>query len=294
MLNAASTSSGYADPVVSFVGVEEVERYCFANALPQLKLNDCIQLQDSAVLAFAENCPNILEIDLQQCRSIGNEPVTALFTKGHALRELRLANCELIDDSAFLSLPPNRTYEHLRILDLSSSMGITDRAIQNIISVAPRLRNLVLQKCRNLTDAAVYAISRLERNLHFLHLGHCSQITDEGVKELVAKCTRIRYIDLGCCTNLTDDSVTRLANLPKLKRIGLVKCANITDQSVIALANANRRPRMRRDAQGNIIAAEYSSSQSCLERVHLSYCTNLTERVRTLIPATANASLSVT
>jgi len=245
--------------------------------LKRLKLNDCVQLQDSAVIAFAENCPNILEIDLQQCKRVGNEPVTALFTKGNALRELRLANCELIDDSAFLSLPSNRTYEHLRILDLSSCPGVTDRAIEKIIEVAPRLRNLVLQKCRHLTDAAVYAISRLGKNLHFLHLGHCALITDDGVKRLVSMCNRIRYIDLGCLLHLTDDSVTRLANLPKLKRIGLVKCASITDASVIALANANRRPRMRKDAHGNLIPGEYSTSQSCLERVHLSYCTNLTQ-----------------
>jgi F-box and leucine-rich repeat protein GRR1 len=254
-----------------------------ADTVPQLKLNDCSQLQDNAVLAFAENCPNILEIDLQQCRLIGNEPVTALFTKGTALRELRLANCVLIDDSAFLSLPA-RTYEHLRILDLTSSVDITDRAVEKIIDVAPRLRNLVLQKCRNLTDAAVYAISRLGKNLHFLHLGHCSHITDDGVKRLVSMCNRIRYIDLGCCTHLTDDSVTRLATLPKLKRIGLVKCASITDASVIALANANRRPRMRRDAHGTLIPGEYSTSQSCLERVHLSYCTNLTQMVRISLP----------
>jgi F-box and leucine-rich repeat protein GRR1 len=255
-----------------------------ADTVPQLKLNDCSQLQDNAVLAFAENCPNILEIDLQQCRLIGNEPVTALFTKGTALRELRLANCVLIDDSAFLSLPAHRTYEHLRILDLTSSVDITDRAVEKIIDVAPRLRNLVLQKCRNLTDAAVYAISRLGKNLHFLHLGHCSHITDDGVKRLVSMCNRIRYIDLGCCTHLTDDSVTRLATLPKLKRIGLVKCASITDASVIALANANRRPRMRRDAHGTLIPGEYSTSQSCLERVHLSYCTNLTQMVRISLP----------
>jgi F-box and leucine-rich repeat protein GRR1 len=248
--------------------------------LVQLKLNDCVQLQDSAVLAFAEHCPNILEIDLQQCRKIGNEPITALFAQGQALRELRLTNCELIDDAAFLSLPPGKIYEHLRILDLSCCPGITDRAIEKIIDVAPRLRNLVLQKCRNLTDAAVYAISRLGKNLHYLHLGHCSHITDDGVKRLVSMCNRIRYIDLGCCQNLTDDSVTKLANLPKLKRIGLVKCASITDASVIALANANRRPRMRRDAYGNLIPGEYSTSQSCLERVHLSYCTNLTQTVR--------------
>ncbi|KAL2022404.1 hypothetical protein VTK56DRAFT_5471 [Thermocarpiscus australiensis] len=246
--------------------------------LKRLKLNECSQLNDEAVLAFAEHCPNILEIDLQQCRLIGNEPVTAMFTKGQALRELRLVACDLVDDSAFLSLPPNRTYEHLRILDLSSCTRLTDRAVEKIIDVAPRLRNLVFAKCRNLTDAAVYAISKLGKNLHFLHLGHCAQITDDAVKRLVAHCNRIRYIDLGCCINLTDDSVTKLANLPKLKRIGLVKCANITDASVIALANANRRSRMRKDAYGNLIPGDYSSNHSTLERVHLSYCTNLTLR----------------
>ncbi|KAK5656854.1 hypothetical protein OQA88_4402 [Cercophora sp. LCS_1] len=246
--------------------------------IKRLKLNECSQLNDEAVTAFADNCPNILEIDLHQCRLIGNEPVTRLLTKGQSLRELRLAGCELIEDAAFLSLPLNRTYEHLRILDLTSCYELTDRAVEKIIDVAPRLRNLVLAKCRRITDAAVYSIARLGKNLHFLHLGHCSSITDDAVKRLVQACNRIRYIDLGCCTHLTDESVTKLATLPKLKRIGLVKCASITDESVHALAKANMRARPRRDADGNIIPGEHynSSSHSSLERVHLSYCTNLT------------------
>ncbi|KAL2875654.1 SCF ubiquitin ligase complex subunit [Colletotrichum sp. CLE4] len=216
--------------------------------IKRLKLNDCAQLQDNAILAFAENCPNILEIDLHQCAQIGNEPITALIAKGQSLRELRLAGCELIDDSAFLTLPPAKTYDHLRILDLTSCARLTDQSVQKIIDSAPRLRNLVLAKCRNITDVAVNAISKLGKNLHYLHLGHCNHITDEAVKRLVQQCNRIRYIDLGCCTNLTDDSVTKLAQLPKLKRIGLVKCSSITDESVFALARANHRPRARRDA----------------------------------------------
>ncbi|KAK0652782.1 hypothetical protein B0T16DRAFT_505470 [Cercophora newfieldiana] len=244
--------------------------------IKRLKLNDCNQLNDEAVIAFAEHCPNILEIDLHQCRLVGNEPVTQLLAKGQSLRELRLAGCELIDDSAFLSLPPNRTYEHLRILDLTSCSELTDRAVERIIDVAPRLRNLVLAKCRRITDAAVYSIARLGKNLHYVHLGHCSSITDDAVKRLVQACNRIRYIDLGCCTHLTDESVTKLASLPKLKRIGLVKCASITDDSVLALARANQRSRPRRDADGNVIQGETSTSHSSLERVHLSYCTNLT------------------
>lgn len=246
--------------------------------LPQLKLNDCTQISDDAVLAFAEHCPNILEIDLQQCNLVGNAPVTNLLIKGQSLRELRLANCELVDDSAFLSLPPGQSYEHLRILDLTSCVRVTDRAVERIIDAAPRLRNVVLAKCRNITDQAVFAISRLGKNLHYVHLGHCVNLTDESVKRLVHYCNRIRYIDLGCCTHLTDESVTRLAVLPKLKRIGLVKCNNITDTSVYALAKANQRFRRPRDPEVRSVA-EYYSSGSSLERVHLSYCTQLTLKV---------------
>lgn len=154
--------------------------------------------------------------------------------------------------------------------------------MEKIIKVAPRLRNLVLAKCRNITDLAVHAISKLGKNLHYVHLGHCGQITDEGVKKLVHSCNRIRYIDLGCCTNLTDDSVKRLALLPKLKRIGLVKCSSITDESVFALAEAAYRPRVRRDANGVFIGGEYYTPS--LERVHLSYCVNLTLKVSPNLP----------
>ncbi|KOS22443.1 SCF E3 ubiquitin ligase complex F-box protein grrA [Escovopsis weberi] len=244
--------------------------------IKRLKLNECSQLRDDAVLAFAEHCQNILEIDLHQCTQIGNAPITSLLAKGNCLRELRLANCDLIDDHAFLALPPQQVYEHLRILDLTSCSRLTDAAVSKIIDAAPRLRNLLLSKCRNITDVAIQSIAKLGKNLHYVHLGHCGQITDEGVKKLVQSCNRIRYIDLGCCTNLTDESVKRLAHLPKLKRIGLVKCSNITDESVFALAEAAYRPRVRRDASGLFIGGEYYAPS--LERVHLSYCINLTLR----------------
>ncbi|KAH8658797.1 SCF E3 ubiquitin ligase complex F-box protein-like protein grrA [Tricladium varicosporioides] len=240
--------------------------------IKRLKLNDCEQLEDSAILRFAQNCQNILEIDLHQCKMIGNTPVTELLTNGRSLRELRLANCDLIADSAFLNLPPNQTYEHLRILDLTSCARLTDRAIEKIIDVAPRLRNLVFAKCRNLTDVAVHAISKLGKNLHYLHLGHCGHITDASVVKLVQSCNRIRYIDLGCCVNLTDASVMKLASLPKLRRIGLVKCSNITDESVYALAQY----RAPRDVRHHRLGEDGYLPGSSLERVHLSYCTNLT------------------
>ncbi|KAJ5534777.1 hypothetical protein N7527_001031 [Penicillium freii] len=228
--------------------------------IKRLKLNGVSNVSDRAIQSFAENCPSILEIDLHDCKLVTSISVTPLLTTLRHLRELRLAHCTEIDDNAFMSLPPQMTFDSLRILDLTACENVKDDAVERIVRAAPRLRNLVLAKCRFITDRSVMAICRLGKNLHYVHLGHCSNISDSAVINLVKSCNRIRYIDLACCNLLTDRSVQQLATLPKLRRIGLVKCQAITDQSILALA----RPKMG-----------HHPSVSSLERVHLSYCVQL-------------------
>ncbi|KAI9720889.1 MAG: hypothetical protein M1812_002728 [Candelaria pacifica] len=237
--------------------------------IKRLKLNYCSELTDDSIVALANNCPYMLEIDLHDCRNITSKAANALITKGRYLRELRLAHCSLVTDEAFLTLPNGRTYESLRILDLTNCDQLADEGVEKIISAAPRLRNLVLAKCRRITDRAILAITKLGKNLHYVHLGHCQQITDDAVIQLIKLCNRIRYIDMACCHRLTDSSVQQLATLPKLRRIGLVKCQAITDKSIEALASAKHSS--HRHPWGGV-----SMGLSCLERVHLSYCQHLT------------------
>jgi F-box and leucine-rich repeat protein GRR1 len=65
-------------------------------------------------------------------------------------------------------------FEHLRIVDLTSCSAIGDRAVDNLITNAPKLRSLTLNKCSNLTDRTVESVCRLGKHLHYLHLGHVS------------------------------------------------------------------------------------------------------------------------
>ncbi|KAJ6119994.1 SCF ubiquitin ligase complex subunit [Penicillium sp. IBT 18751x] len=237
--------------------------------IKRLKLNGVSNVTDRSIKSFAENCPAILEIDLHDCKLITSPSVTALITTLRHLRELRLAHCTEINDSAFMNLPERITFDSLRILDMTACENVKDDAIERIVSAAPRLRNLVLAKCRFITDRSVQAICRLGKNLHYVHLGHCSNITDTAVIQLIKSCNRIRYIDLACCNRLTDISVQQLASLPKLRRIGLVKCQAISNQSILALAHP---PRTNHPMVSN------------LERVHLSYCVGLTmDGIRPLI-----------
>lgn len=238
--------------------------------LKRLKFNNCIQLTDASILTVADHSRHLLEIDLYGLQHLESPSITALLASCTHLREMRLAHCSRINDSAFLDIPHDpdlpRTFDSLRILDLTDCNELGDKGVEKIIQTCPRLRNLILAKCRQITDRAVFAITRLGKNLHYIHLGHCNRITDASVEALAKSCNRIRYIDLACCANLTDNSVTKLAGLPKLKRIGLVKCAGITDRSIYALAMGSHE--VKNGRRQNV--------PSVLERVHLSYCTLLT------------------
>jgi F-box and leucine-rich repeat protein GRR1 len=248
----------------------QIAEHC--RQLKRLKLNGVFKITEASVTAVARNCRSILEIDLAGCQSISSESVTALLSSLAHLRELRLAHCIDITDSAFTNLSPHLSFDALRILDLTACEQVRDDAISRIIPAAPRLRNLVLAKCRHITDRAISAICKLTKNLHYIHLGHCINLTDNAVIQLVKACNRIRYIDLACCSRLTDASVRHLAQLPKLRRIGLVKCQNLTDASIIALAHGP----LLFGPTGKIgVPSQFVS----LERVHLSYCVNLTLKV---------------
>ncbi|ODV78678.1 protein required for glucose repression and for glucose and cation transport [Suhomyces tanzawaensis NRRL Y-17324] len=225
--------------------------------LKRVKFNNSNNITDRCILKMYENCVSLVEIDLHNCPNVTDKYLKSIFLDLSQLREFRISNATGITDKLFEYLPNEFYLEKLRIIDITGCNAITDKLVEKLVMCAPRLRNVVLSKCMQITDASLRALSQLGRSLHYIHLGHCVLITDFGVASLVRSCHRIQYIDLACCLQLTDWSLVELANLPKLRRIGLVKCSLVTDNGIIEL--------VRRRGE-----------QDCLERVHLSYCTNLT------------------
>jgi len=72
-----------------------------------------------------------------------------------------------------LTSPPSlHSFDHLRYLDLTSLVLLTDQAIGGIIKFMPKIRNLILAKCGRLTDESLYEICKVGKHLHYLHLGH--------------------------------------------------------------------------------------------------------------------------
>ena len=206
-------------------GVYALAKDC--NLLRQVKLSYIEAIDDEAVSALAQSCPYLLEIDLNGCRYVTDLGVRDLWIHSKYMREMRLAHCSNLTDAALPSsvkeivppsgvnpfaqssqlpltadpedLPPlvlDTSFDHLRMLDLTSCVRITDDAIEGIVSNCPKIRNLVVAKCSLLTDAAVESICKLGMHLNYLHLGHIPSITDRSMSQLARSCRRLKYIDL--------------------------------------------------------------------------------------------------
>jgi F-box and leucine-rich repeat protein GRR1 len=183
--------------LVTDEGIGQLATHC--TLLRRVKLASLL-VTNQSVIQLARQCPLLLEMDLNGCTSISNAAISELWTCSGHIRELKLGLIgAALTDEAFpvptdtqprmitsaapnqtptLSLPneasltTTRSFEHLRILDLTGCTSLTDAAVEGIISVAPKIRNLVLAKCTLLTDNAIASVCKLGRYLHYLHLGH--------------------------------------------------------------------------------------------------------------------------
>ncbi|KAG0342627.1 SCF ubiquitin ligase complex subunit [Podila humilis] len=227
--------------------------------LRRIKLTQCALLTDRSIVALTKNCPQLIEMDLTGCILITNKSVQAVLAALPQVRDINFTLVTNLTYQAFTTIHPStHRFEQLRILNFTSCSHLSDEVLTRILPAAPRLRSLALTKCDKITDLGAGAIKTLGKHLHYLHLGHCAKITDRLMINLAQHCTRIRYLDLACCSKITDATLFALAQLPKLRRIGLVKCSNITDHGLYALLVTQILPQT-------------------LERVHLSYCVNLSD-----------------
>ena len=226
--------------------------------LKRLKITGNSLLNDGLLKLLAKTCPLLVEVDITESENVTDAGLMELFARLTLLREFRITHNKFITDNFSATiLAESDKLPNLRLLEISSCENISDKTVENFVYLAPKLRQALFGKCGRLTDAALFQFSKLGKNLQTLHMGHCIHITDKGVTNLIKHCPRLQYLDFACCVELTNKSLVAFGTLTKLKRIGLVKCSLINDDGMLKMI-------------------EQRGKQDSLERVHLSYCTNLT------------------
>ncbi|CCF59130.1 hypothetical protein KAFR_0G00970 [Kazachstania africana CBS 2517] len=250
---------GFYVPVAKAVSFQALNNFVLhAPMLKRVKITSSNTMNDELLNILSDKCPMLVEVDITDCPNVHDDSLLKMFSKLTQLREFRITHNMNITDKLFVELSKSlNMLPSLRLIDLSNCENFTDKTVEKIVDLAPKLRNIFLGKCSRITDNSLFHLARLGKNLQTVHFGHCFNITDQGVRVLVQSCPRIQYVDFACCTNLTNRTLYELSDLSKLKRIGLVKCSQMTDEGLLNMISLRGR-------------------NDSLERVHLSYCSNLT------------------
>ncbi|KAG8690961.1 SCF ubiquitin ligase complex subunit [Ceratobasidium sp. 423] len=207
--------------LVTDEGIVQLATHC--TLLRRVKLAG-LQVTNQSVIHLARQCPLLLEMDLNGCTAISNDAIRELWTCSGHIRELKLGLIgSALTDDAFpvpvdhqlrmitspngsqsppLVLPPEtgltttRSFEHLRILDLTGCCTqLTDLSVSELATLV-KLRRIGLVRVINLTDQAVFALSERQSSLERIHLSYCEQITIPAIHFLLQRLHKLTHLSL--------------------------------------------------------------------------------------------------
>ncbi|KAF2215549.1 hypothetical protein CERZMDRAFT_93954 [Cercospora zeae-maydis SCOH1-5] len=251
----------------------------------EVDLSNCFHVTDEGFKALVDSCAPVVQIwKMKSVWDVTAGAVLSLVDKAKCLEEIDLSNCRKVGDTLLarvvgwvvpeqkpgLQQPPpppqpqngkrgivRRHAQALQLPDIHQSQPAAGTVIG-----APKLKRLTLSYCKHVQDRsmahiAVHAADRLEsldltrctgisdngfhswsvydfRNLRKLVLADCTYLSDQAIVGVVGGCRALRELDLSFCCALSDTATEVLAlGLPALRRLDMAFCGSaVSDNSL--------------------------------------------------------------
>ncbi|TKA31676.1 hypothetical protein B0A50_01754 [Salinomyces thailandicus] len=220
------------------------------------KMKSVWDVSGPAVLALVEKAKGLEEIDLSNCRKVGDNLLARVVgwvvpekpsapqppppppqngRRQAPKRALALAQAQQNDQPP----PAPGTVigaNKLKKLSLSYCKHIQDRSMAHLAAhAADRIETLDLTRCTSISDAGFHQWSGYDfKNLKKLVLADCTYLSDHAIVGIVGGCRALRELDLSFCCALSDTATEVLAlGLPALRSLNMAFCGSaVSDNSL--------------------------------------------------------------
>lgn len=268
------------------------------SSLKEVILASCPSVGNPAINAITQKLPEIEKLNLNKLKSIPKDTFEQLTTSLNKLTHLSLASNLNLKGSQMLKGLKGASFSQLRSLNLQGCPQVDDDVVFCICDAAPDLEVLNLSSSLAMTDLSVHRISARLQRLRRLNLSWCQRITDFGLLGLDKDCpvisppdeiskhssdryTRshsnmgffrppkmeeviltvpeeemqeylkstsrvainaiktLEHLNLAACHHLTDRCIQESIIFPRLQTLDLRMCRNITDKSLESIAASN-------------------------------------------------------
>ena len=142
---------------------------------------------DDIVIAIAQNCPELTNIDLDRCSNVTDDAVIAIAQNCVGLSDIHLVWCWYITNNAVIAIAENCA--GLTKINLNGCYYITDAAVIALAENCAGLTSVNLEGCEDITDAAIFTLSK---NCEYLENILCchTKVTSTGQALIVEIETR--------------------------------------------------------------------------------------------------------
>ena len=182
-------------------------------ALQSLDFEEREDLDDLVVTAIAAGFAKLTRLDMNYTH-ITDSAMMAVAVGCRQLVELNVMDCESITDAGVQAISAH--CRKLECLCLGACEQLTDVAVHAVAAGCPQLTQLCVGGCEELTDAAVEAVTANCPNLQLLDLSECPKLTDAALEAVATRCWQLRSLDFTDCDSISEAAVDALrAKRPK-------------------------------------------------------------------------------
>lgn len=205
------------------------------NKMDSAIISENEQLTDKSLLAMAQHCTNILDLNVSECASFGDAGLCAVIESCQRLTALRADDCNI--SAVVLDKLSTHVSPHLETLWLMPCATLTEQHVSALVARSPRLTELRFSSCEGVSNRALQSIGANCAALQALSLELCANVSLQGIRSLVLGCPELVELHLLMCTGVCDHCLLEIAvHCKNLRHLRVVDNGNITDSGVRALA----------------------------------------------------------
>lgn len=203
----------------------------YGPSLKRLSLANC-SVDDSALLAIAQNCFDLNHLDLTGCRSFTDAALTNTATKCARLTTLILDGCKQISDIPVIAIATH--CKQLKYFMANDCQLLTDRSF-SALSKCHHLQVIKARRCPKVSNFEITQIMQNCRNLFELEVEGCEGTSRLDLSSL-SRHVRISSLSMANCSGVDDHAI--LKTIPYLGELVSIDLSNskVTDSVVMALA----------------------------------------------------------
>ncbi|KAJ1543608.1 hypothetical protein HK096_008358, partial [Nowakowskiella sp. JEL0078] len=207
------TLTGHA--LVAISNLDELEGIK-ATGLGKSLITGQVQIDDALVNLLSQGT-RLQNLVIQSCPWISNLPLMTFWNC--KLRVLDLSSCVGISDEGILGMIGVNSCRDLTVLRLSRCPKITDITVIALADVLAKIQILDVSFNPAITDKSVIAMQKMS-SLNIIELAGCNSITFFGINSLISlknlvgsESVPLRLLNLNNCSGISVDGIREIRNL---------------------------------------------------------------------------------